>query len=97
MAVSVLTGPNSNAFASKVIVLMTDGEWNEGRDPTEAAYDARAQGIIVHCVSTLTQNQTTLQQIADITGGRYYSTQNETELRNAFAEIARSLPVVLTD
>lgn len=96
-AVSVLTGTGSNNFASKVIILMTDGEWNEGRDPLQAAYDARSQGIIVHCVSMLTQQQTTLQEIANITGGRYFSTQNETELRNAFIELARSLPVVLTE
>lgn len=97
MGVSVLTGTNSNTFASKIIILMTDGEWNEGRDPLQAAYDARSQGIIVHCVSVLTQKQSVLQEIASITGGRYFSTQNETELRNAFSELARSLPVVLTE
>lgn len=96
-AVAVLTGNNSNAFSNKVIILMTDGEWNAGRDPVQAAYDARAQGMIVHCVSMLTQNQTVLQQVAQITGGRYYQTANEAELRTAFRELARSLPVVLTD
>ncbi len=77
--------------------LLTDGEWNAGRDPVNAAYDARAQGIIVHCISMLTRNQDDLQDIATITGGRYFGTSNETELRAAFQEIARSLPVVLTD
>jgi Ca-activated chloride channel homolog len=96
-AVEVLEGTNGNNFASKVVVLLTDGEWNEGRNPINAAYDARAKGIIVHCVSMLTEQQAVLQQIADITGGRYYGTTNETELRNAFSAIARSLPVVLTE
>ncbi len=96
-AVSVLTAANSNRFSSKVVVLLTDGQWNDGRDPTQAAYDARAAGIIVHCVSMLTQYQTDLEEIATITGGRYYGTSNETQLRAAFEEIARSLPVVLTD
>lgn len=96
-AVGVLGGVNSNRFSSKVVVLLTDGQWNAGRDPTEAAYDARAAGIIVHCVSMLTQYQGDLEEIATITGGRYYGTSNETELREAFEEIARSLPVVLTD
>ncbi len=49
-AVAVLSGANSNRFSSKVVVLLTDGQWNQGRDPTAAAYDARAAGIIVHCV-----------------------------------------------
>ena len=96
-AITVLDGTNSNTFSSKIIVLLTDGEWNEGRNPVLAAYDARAKGMIVHCVSMLTQSQPDLQQIADITGGRYYGTRNEAELRAAFSDIAKSLPVVLTD
>ncbi len=43
----------------------------------------------------LTQYQSDLEEIATITGGKYYGTSNETELRAAFEEIARSLPVVL--
>lgn len=97
MAVTALTGTNSNKFASKVVILMTDGEWNEGRNPVEAAREAQAKGITVHCVSMLTNQQPTLQEIAKITGGRYYNTQNETELQNAFRELARSLPIVLTE
>ena len=96
-AVQVLNGSNNNKFASKVIVLLTDGEWNEGRNPAAAALDARAQGMIVHCVSMLTTAQPILQQIAETTGGRYYRTSDEAELRAAFREIARSLPVVLTE
>lgn len=96
-AVGVLTGTNSNSFSSKVVILLTDGNWNAGRDPVNAAYDARAEGIIVHCVSMLTQNQSVLEDVATLTGGRYFRTSNEAELTSAFNEIARSLPVVLTD
>lgn len=96
-AVAVLNGPTNNRFANKVIILLTDGEWNAGRDPVLAAYDARAQGMIVHCISMLTSDQTTLQVVAETCGGKYYGTRNEEELRNAFIEIARSLPVVLTE
>lgn len=96
-AVSVLQSKNSRQFTSKVVVLLTDGDWNQGRHPVNAAYDARSAGIIVHCVSMLTQFQKDLQAVADITGGKYYGTSNEEELRAAFEEIARSLPVVLTE
>ena len=96
-AVSVLQGTNANAFSSKVIILLTDGQWNVGADPIGIANTAHDAGIIVHCVSMLTNEQTSLQQIAAVTGGRYYSTLNEVELRAAFQELARSLPVVLTD
>ncbi len=96
-AVSVIQGTNANAFSSKVIILLTDGQWNVGADPIGIANTAHDAGITVHCVSMLTNAQTSLQQIASITGGKYFSTSNEAELRAAFQELARSLPVVLTD
>ncbi len=96
-AVSVLKGTNSKSLSGKVIILMTDGQWNDGRHPSLAATDARAAGITVHVVSMLTAAQADLQQIADITGGKYYWTTNQTQLRAAFRELARQLPVVITD
>lgn len=95
--VAVLTGANSKNFTNKVVILFTDGEWNEGRNPIQAAYDARDAGVIVHCITFLTTDQADIRNVAEITGGRYYFTQNEAELRNAFEELARSLPVVLTE
>jgi Ca-activated chloride channel homolog len=97
LAVSVLRGPNSSLYTSKVVILLTDGEWNAGRDPTVAAFDARGQGITVHTVSMLTSVQPDLQSVATITGGKYIRTSSTAELRAAFIELAHSLPVVLTD
>jgi Ca-activated chloride channel homolog len=96
-AVSVLKGTNSSLYTNKVIILMTDGQWNAGRDPVQAAYDARGQGITVHTVSMLTSSQTALQSVATITGGKYMPTSNQAQLRAAFVELAHSLPVVITD
>lgn len=96
-AVAVLTGTNGRSLSSKVIILMTDGAWNAGRDPVLAAQDAAAAGITVHCVSMMTSAQPTLTQVASITGGHYYATTSAAELRQAFRDLARSLPIVLTD
>lgn len=96
-AVSVLTGTNGRSLSNKVIILMTDGQWNAGRDPVLAAQDAAAAGITVHCVSMLTSTQTTLTQVAQITGGQYYPTQNAAQLQQAFQDLAKQLPIVLTD
>lgn len=92
-----LTSDDARALTSKVIILFTDGDWNAGRDPVLAAQDARDEGIIVHTVSMLTGYQPTLAQIAETTGGRSFTTANETELRNAFKEIAEGLQVVLVE
>jgi hypothetical protein len=96
-AVAVLNGSNASAYKNKVVILMTDGEWNAGRDPYFAALDARSSKVTVHCVSLLTANQPTLQSIAQVTGGKYLTASNAEELEEAFIELARSLPVVLTD
>jgi len=95
--ISVLTGTNSLPLSSKVMILLTDGMWNDGRDPVLAAQDAAALGITIHCVSMLTSTQATLTQVANITGGQYYPTSNSTQLQQAFRDIARTLPIVLTD
>ncbi|RLS56324.1 MAG: VWA domain-containing protein [Planctomycetota bacterium] len=85
-------------LARKVIVLMTDGQWNQGRSPLLSAEEARAQNIVIHTVSFLPgAQQNDLESIAEITGGRYYHADSEAELREAFRELATSLPVVLTE
>ena len=97
-AIDVLTAPGIDPLASKVIVLMSDGQWNFGNDPVNAAQTAKTNKIIIHTVSFLSAgNQSTMQQIANITGGHAYSASNEAQLQDAFVEIARQLPVVLID
>ena len=96
-AVAVLTGTNGRSLSNKVVILMTDGQWNAGRNPVEAAQDAANAGITVHCVSMLTATQSDLTQVAQITGGQYYATQNAVQLKQAFEDLAKQLPIVLTD
>lgn len=96
-AIQVVTGPGSRALTNKVIILFTDGMWNDGRHPRLAAQDAKAAGIIVHTVSMLTQQQADLEEVAQITGGTAYTTNNEEELRAAFRDIAKSLQVVMIE
>ncbi len=96
-AVSVLTGTNSRALSKKIIILLTDGQWNQGRDPQLAAQDAATAGVTIHCISMITSTQATLTQVASTTGGSYYTTSNATQLQQAFTDIAKNLPIVLTD
>jgi Ca-activated chloride channel homolog len=96
-AVDVLTGPRSRTYSSKIMIVLTDGQWNAGREPLLAAQDAARAGITIHTISMLTSTQTVLSQIAGATGGKYYPTSNEAQLQEAFREIAKTLPVVLVD
>ncbi|HBJ38977.1 MAG TPA: hypothetical protein DDZ51_30365 [Planctomycetaceae bacterium] len=96
-AVASLTDPDVGSFSSKVVILMTDGQWNEGRNPIDSAHDARSAGIVVHTVSMMTGYHPDMAAIAEITGGKYYRTTNAQQLSDAFRELARSLPIVLVE
>lgn len=96
-AVGHITNQNARTLTNKVVVLFTDGMWNAGRSPILAAQDARNAGVIVHTVSVITGAQPDLQQVASITGGMSFTTQNETQLRAAFREIAASLQIVMIE
>jgi len=97
-AVETLTASNVLPYATRTVVLMTDGIWNEGRNPRDAAADARARGIVIHVVTFLPGAQSAdARAIATATGGTYIHANNEAELIAAFRKLARTLPVVLTD
>lgn len=98
MALTQFSSTNARPLAKKVIVLMTDGQWNQGRDPIEAAEDARDAGVIIHTVTFLDGvDQSEMQAIADLTGGRHYHASSGEELYEVFEALALSLSVSLTD
>lgn len=93
----VLTGADVRPYAERIMILMTDGQWNQGRDPLDAASDALGSGITIHTIGFLSAGQSsTLIDIAELTGGKYYAASNEDALENAFRELALTLPVVIT-
>ncbi len=95
--IAVLTGAGSRSYAKKIMILMTDGQWNTGNDPTLSATTAAAAKITIHCVCFLKNaDQTTTQNIASITGGKFYYASDAASLNQAFTDLAHSLPVVLT-
>lgn len=83
--------------ARKAMIVMTDGQWNRGRDPLEAALDAKALGIAIHTITFLDKaDQSTMEQVAIAAGGRHFHASNSTELNAIFKELALMLPVALT-
>lgn len=89
---------HSSLSANKTIILMTDGQWNQGRHPYAAARDCLAAGVTIHTVTFLPgSDQRTMKEVARITGGRHFHADNELELRETFKELARSLPLILTN
>lgn len=94
---AILTSSSARPYAKKIMILMTDGQWNAGRDPIAAASDAVDQNITIHCICFLKNaDQTTTQKIAAMTGGQFHYAANAADLTAAFQQLAYSLPVVLT-
>jgi Ca-activated chloride channel homolog len=92
-----------------VIVLLTDGENNESPDPLTAARAAADRGVRIYTVgigsaagtnlqvdgfTVHTQlNEAILQRISQLTGGAYFSAENEAELLTVYENLDPQLVV----
>jgi len=90
----------SRPEASRVIILLTDGENSAGVvDPIEAAVLAGKNDIRIYTIGVGSSSprrreldERTLNRIATETGGRYFRARNQQELESIYAEIDRLEP-----
>jgi len=88
----------SRPWAAKVIVVLTDGNHNTGSDPVSAAIDASDEGITVYTITFSDEaNQSRMINVAEDGGGKHFHAADGAALQQAFIDIARSLPMLLTD
>jgi len=96
-------------YSSAVIILLSDGEDTEGRDPLEVAQVAAEAGVRIYPVgvgspegailevegfNVLTQlNETVLQEIASLTNGVYYRAEDEAALQEIYQDIDLQLTI----
>lgn len=85
-------------FAVKTIVLMTDGRHNTSITPEAVAPEAASADTTVHTV-TFSPNADIprMRAVAEITGGRHFHADTAADLAGVFREIARTLPVLVTE
>ena len=89
---------NARPLATKTIVLMTDGVHNTSVSPITVAYEAEAADILVHTITfSAGADQSQMQQVANITGGKHFHADDAADLAAVFREIARTLPVMITE
>ena len=83
--ISALTHPSlARPHAFKMIILMTDGVWNQGHDPTATALDAVAENIVIHTITFSDgANQPDMISIANSTGGNHYHAPTRVELETS--------------
>ena len=96
--VKVLSASDVNPLADKTMILMSDGQWNQGRDPILAARDAQKAGIVIHSICLLAgSSEAVCREIARITGGTYTFAGNAAELTEAFETLARQMLTTLIE
>lgn len=88
----VLTGNLARANAFKTMIVMTDGQYNQGGFPGPAAEQAARQGIRIITV-TFGEGaaQDTMRQVAELAHGVHFHARNGAELADVFRKIA-SIP-----
>ena len=103
LSTNILSVQESNT-KGKTIVLITDGQSNIGLKPEDAISYANDHGIIVNTIGIATEeggkfadasaisqlDKTTLINIADKTGGKFYHAQNKEELELSLLNIFKS-------
>lgn len=88
----------SRPWAAKVIVVMTDGIHNVGSNPEWAASDAFNAGVTVYTITFSAEaDQSRMAQVAINGGGKHFHANDGAALQQAFTDIARSLPTLLTE
>ncbi|MEM1063691.1 MAG: VWA domain-containing protein, partial [Planctomycetota bacterium] len=95
---AAVTGSGTKADNAKTIVLMTDGIHNRGVDPVKVAKDAAAEGINVYTITfSVEADKTLMKKVAEETGGVHIHADDSAQLIAAYRQIARLLPIVLTE
>jgi len=89
----------SRPYAAKVMVILTDGINNVGTKTQliDAANLAKSKNIIIYTVTFSNEaDKATMAQIAAIGLGKYAHATSSAELQNIFKDIAKGLPLLLT-
>lgn len=102
-AVDLFADTEDGIPCNKIIILFSDGMWNVGSNPvTNAAINAKNANIVVHTVgfmlnsSDANYGNEAMSGIAAATGGKFYRATDGASLKESFEDLARNLPVILT-
>lgn len=95
---SIMQTGRSKLFVDRAMVVMTDGQHNEGQDPIINAAQIAADGITIHSITFgAGADKARMQQIANMGRGKYLHADNSAELKEAFKDIALALTTMITE
>ena len=95
---NLISSPDRRRWAVRVMIVLTDGIHNWGPEPVGMTDYAKDNNVIVYTVTfSMEADQARMQEVAAVGLGRHYHATDMASLRAAFREIARNLPVLLTE
>ncbi len=91
-----LVDTGSRPWATKVAIVLTDGVHNTGTNPVAAA--ASTEDVTIYTI-TFSQEaeQRDMRRVARKTGGNHFHASSGQALIDAFREVAKSLPTLITE
>lgn len=99
----LISSTNYASDTVKAMILLSDGQTNRPQPDAEQYARDQAQmtadcGIPIHTIGFGSANEELMQDIANVTGGRYHFAPDSTELITIYKEIATELrDIVITD
>ena len=88
---NILNNNPARDNATKIIVVLTDGQYTE-EDPVTQATLAANDGLLIYTVTFSSgANQTDMQNLAVIGSGKHYHANSASELTDAFRELGGSI------
>lgn len=85
---------STRVTATKVMIVLTDGFYNEGVYPPDTATTLAADDVVVHAITFGTQtDEATMQAVADNGNGIFYMAPDEATLKDVFRKLAKNLTV----
>lgn len=96
-AAQLSNSPNARPWASRVIVVMTDGIHTQGNNPESAAKMIAESGVMIFSVTFAAEaNQENMKAVAAAGGGIHYHAATAADLANVFREVARNMPTLIS-
>ncbi len=97
-ATTELISARHNPSALKFQILMSDGLTNSGANSATAAITAANNGIVIYTIGFGAEADVAeLNNIATITGGKYYSALDQNALIDVYNLIAQDIQLIATD
>ncbi|MEZ5949417.1 MAG: hypothetical protein R3C12_09420 [Planctomycetaceae bacterium] len=96
-AVEILKADGTHSLAQKTIILMSDGQWNAGRDPDQRGQRCCRQECHHSCHFLPGGTGSDDAAGRGDHGRKFYNAPDGNALQEVFEELAKQLPVVLID